>query len=200
MTARPTPPAARDRRADARRNYDHILATARVVLAEQGVGASLRDVARRAEVGLGTLYRHFPTREALLETLLRQGFDRLVELADTLGATRPPAAALAEWVRELAAGASAYQGLPASLVATMHDHESALWESCAALQDAGGRLLEQAQRSGDVRSDVTGTDVFALVSAVASAAEHAPLADRRDHLLGVVLDGLSTPSAPPAGG
>ncbi|ONH34341.1 hypothetical protein BL254_16710 [Protofrankia sp. BMG5.30] len=110
--------------------------------AEQGVQASLHDVARRAEVGLGTLYRHVPTREALL----RQGFDRLVALADSLSATRPPAAALTEWLRELAAGASVYQGLPASLVATMHDRESALWASGAALQEAGTRLLENAQR------------------------------------------------------
>ncbi|MCK9877004.1 TetR/AcrR family transcriptional regulator [Frankia sp. Ag45/Mut15] len=182
--------APRDRRADARRNYEHILATAQVVLAEQGVQASLRDVARRAEVGLGTLYRHFPTREALLEALLRQGFDRLVELSDTLAATRPPAAALTEWLRELAAGAGTYQGLPASLVAIMDDPDSALAVSCAALRSAGTRLLERAQADGEIRPDVTGTDVFVLTTAVAALTERGPLAQRRDHLLGVMLDGL----------
>src|SRR5271157_4923393 len=69
------PPVRRGQRSDARRNYASIVAAAQLVIAEQGTQASLRDVARRAGVGLGTLYRHFPTREALLEALLRTGFD-----------------------------------------------------------------------------------------------------------------------------
>ena len=71
-------------RADAKKNYDHLLEVGRAVVTEQGADASLRDIARRAGVGLGTLYRHFPTREALLETLLRAGFDDLAVSADDL--------------------------------------------------------------------------------------------------------------------
>ncbi|MCK9895786.1 helix-turn-helix domain-containing protein [Frankia sp. AgB32] len=187
--------ALRGPTADARRNHDHILATARVVLTEQGVQASLRDVARRAGVGLGTLYRHFPTRDALLEALLRQGFDRLAERADELAADLPPAAALGAWLRELAAGAGVYQGLSGSLVARLHDPESALSASCTALHAAGGRLLASAQADGRIRKDVAGIDVFALATAVAAVTERGPLAERRDQLLNVVLDGLR-PEAP----
>ncbi|CUU54073.1 DNA-binding transcriptional regulator, AcrR family [Parafrankia irregularis] len=194
MSAGPDSPGHRDRRADARRNYDHILATAAVVLAEQGVQASLRDVARRADVGLGTLYRHFPTREALLETLLRQGFERLVELAGSLRATHPPEQALTRWLHELAAGASVYRGLPASLVATLQDPTSALFASCSALQNAGAGLVENAQQAGAVRADITGPDVFALVGAVASMAEHSAFRGRTALLLDVVIDGLKRPA------
>ncbi|CAO5158389.1 Transcriptional regulator, TetR family [Frankia sp. AiPs1] len=203
MFATPSQPAARDQRADARRNYDHILATARTVITEQGVQASLRDVARRAEVGLGTLYRHFPTREALLAALMRQGFDRLVRLADDLAATHPPATALAAWLRELAIGAGTYQGLSASLVAILNDPESALASSCTALHSTGARLLARAQADGSVRPDVTGIDVFVLATAVASLTERGPLAERRDHLLDVMFDGLRptapSPTAPGSG-
>ncbi len=198
MSAEPHPPGSRDRRADARRNYDHILATARVVLSEQGVQASLRDVARRAGVGLGTLYRHFPTRDALLDAVLRQGFDRLAERADELAADLPPAAALGAWLRELAAGAAAYQGLSGSLVTTLNDPGSALSASCSALQAAGSRLLANAQADGGIRPDVAGVDVFALATGVAAMTERGPLAERRDHLLDVVLDGLRPEAAAPA--
>jgi AcrR family transcriptional regulator len=186
------PPAHKSRRSDARRNYASILEAAHVVIAEQGTQASLRDVARRAGVGLGTLYRHFPTRDALLETLLHQGFQRLVEHANILLETRPADDALAEWVIELADGASTYHGLPASMIATLHDPDSALQASCAAVHDAGARLLHNAQRHGLIRRDITGGDLFALIGAVASLTEHgSPLAARRDHLIGVLLDGFT---------
>ncbi|MBL7489026.1 TetR/AcrR family transcriptional regulator [Frankia sp. AgB1.9] len=188
-------PAPGARRADARRNRDEILTVARAVLAEQGTQASLRDVARRAGVGLGTLYRHFPTRDALLETLLHEGFGQLVELAGTLRTTRSPAEALAEWLRALAAGSSIYRGLPSSLAAALREPGSALWASCTVLHDAGAQLLLDAQEGGWARGDVTGADMFALVGAVTSMTEDGgPFADRRDHLLSVVLDGLSAPA------
>ncbi|SNQ46956.1 Transcriptional regulator, TetR family [Frankia canadensis] len=193
VTAHARPPELsrqRDQRADARRNHDHLLEVARLVVAEQGVGASLRDVARRAEVGLGTLYRHFPTREALLDALLRQGFARLVELADELAATHTAVDALTAWLRELALSAAVYRGLPTALAATLDDPDSALSTACGALRRAGGQLLANAQAEGSVRPDVTGLDVFALATAVAALAEQGPLAERRDHLLGVLFDGL----------
>ncbi|MBL7502316.1 TetR/AcrR family transcriptional regulator [Frankia sp. CNm7] len=188
----------RGQRADARRNRDEILAVARDVLAEQGTQASLRDIARRAGVGLGTLYRHFPTRDALLETLLREGFDRLARLAETLRETHAPDEALARWLQALAAGAGAYRGLPSSLAAALGEPGSALGASCRALRDAGARLLLDAQERGLARQDVTGEDMFALVGAVASIAEPGgPFADRRDHLVRVLLDGLAPPAPPP---
>ena len=98
-------------RADAQKNYDQLLAVARDVVGEQGVDASLRDVARRAGVGLGTLYRHFPTREALLEALLRTGFDDLSARAGKLESSSAPDQALVTWLREVVSSANQYRGV-----------------------------------------------------------------------------------------
>jgi AcrR family transcriptional regulator len=87
-------------RTDAKKNYDHLLEVARDVVAEQGAEASLRDVARKAGVGIGTLYRHFPTREALLEALLRKSFDRVTVRAGELETSGSADGALQSWLRE----------------------------------------------------------------------------------------------------
>src|ERR1700677_1307593 len=119
-------------RADARRNYDVLLSVAAQCFAEQGTDASLRDVARKAGVGIGTLYRHFPTREALLEAVLGSRFDRLRERADELAATASsPQQALGDWLAEFAAGSVTYRGLPNEVMSALHDRESPLHASCA---------------------------------------------------------------------
>ena len=87
-------------RADARKNYNHLLAVARDVVIEHGVDASMRDIARRADVGLATLFRHFPTREALFEALLRTNLDTLTQKAGELETSNPPDEALVSWFRE----------------------------------------------------------------------------------------------------
>src|ERR1700753_1987451 len=87
-------------RADAKKNYDQVLAVAAEVVAEQGADASLRDLARRADVGLGTLYRHFPNREALLEALLRDSFDKLAAQAADLEGASSAEDALVSWLRD----------------------------------------------------------------------------------------------------
>src|ERR1051325_4645801 len=102
-------------RADAQKNYDHLLAVARAVFTEHGADASLRDVARKAGVGLGTLYRHFPTREALLEALLRTSFDELTERASELETSGASDDALVSWLREAVAVAHNYSGAIASM-------------------------------------------------------------------------------------
>lgn len=189
----PDEPAQQGQRADAQRNRELILTAAGEVIGEAGTQASLRDVARRAGVGLGTLYRHFPTRDALLETLLRTGFDRLTEEAGRLlEGDLPPERALADWLGEFTLRAGAFRGLPASLMATLGDPDSALHASCLAMREAGGRLLQAAQDARRIRPDVDGTDLFALVNALSWIADQAPsIAARRDHLLALVMDGLA---------
>src|SRR5690242_759905 len=113
-------------RADAQKNYDQLLAVARQVVFDQGADASLRDVARKAGVGLGTLYRHFPTREALLEALLRAGFDHLTGRAGELAASGTPDEALVSWLREAVALTHDYRGVIALMVAAIEHPESAL--------------------------------------------------------------------------
>ncbi|MFI6483057.1 TetR/AcrR family transcriptional regulator [Nonomuraea sp. NPDC050663] len=177
-------------RADAERNRARILEVAQAVVAEQGTQASLRDVARRADVGLGTLYRHFPTREALLETLLRERFEELARQARDLEDESDAGEALARWVGEFVQGGT-YRGVATTLMATLTDEESALHAACLSMRQAAGRLLTRAQEEGAVRDDVDALDLFALANAVSWIGEQSDgLAERRGHLAGLVLDGL----------
>ena len=177
-------------RADARRNRETVLAAARTAFAEQGTEASLRDVARRAGVGIGTLYRHFPTREALLEAMLGDDFDRLRARAEEL-AEGPPRAGLLTWLRELAAGQRAVKGLPDSVMAALRDEDSGLHASCQAMRDAGGRLLRKAQDAGDVRTDLTPGEMLALVAGAAWASGYAADPDAMlERLVGLATEGI----------
>lgn len=179
-------------RADARKNYDHLLQVARGVITEQGAVASLRDVARRAGVGLGTLYRHFPTREALLEALLRTGFDELTARAGELEGPSSVDDALVSWLREAVAVAHNYRGVAASMMAAIADPESALHASCVTMRAAGARLLVRAQNEGLARTDIDGTDLFALVGALAWLGDQPSFAARADHLFGVIASAILT--------
>lgn len=183
-------------RADAQKNYDHLLAVARGLVKEQGADASLRDVARSAGVGLGTLYRHFPTREALLEALLRQGFDELAAEAGELATSRTPGEALVAWLRDLVACANDYRGAIAAMVAAIEDEGSALHTSCVTMKAAGTRLLVRAQAEGEARSDLDGADLFALVGALAWVGDQPALAPRADHLFDVIASAILAAPAP----
>jgi AcrR family transcriptional regulator len=177
-------------RADARKNYDHLLAVARTVVTEQGADASLRDVARRAEVGLGTLYRHFSTREALLEALLRTSFHEMAAQAAELEAMSPPEEALVRWLRDCVAFTHEYRGVITPMMAAIEDPGSALHASCVTLRAAGTRLLSRAQAAGVARTDLDGTDLFALIAALAWLNDQPSTAPRADHLLGVVAGAI----------
>ncbi|MDD7965447.1 TetR/AcrR family transcriptional regulator [Actinomycetospora lemnae] len=173
-------------RADARKNYDHLLEVARGVVAEHGADASLRDIARRAGVGLGTLYRHFPTREALLEALLRTSFDELTAHAADLERTGTPEEALLTWVRDCTRFTTTYHGVTEIMVAAIEAPDSALHASCVALRAAGARLLLRAQEAGVARPGMDGTDLFALIAALAWLGDQAALAPRAEHLFDVI--------------
>ncbi|MEU4658489.1 helix-turn-helix domain-containing protein [Streptomyces sp. NPDC023723] len=179
-------------RADARKNYERLLTVASAVVTEEGAGASLRDIARRAEVGLGTVQRHFPTREALLEALLRTGFDQLTAEAAELEGAGPAGDALRTWLRAFVACATDYQGVIASMVAAIEDPDSALHASCVAMRAAGARLLARAQADGVARTDIDGTDLYALAGALAWAGDQPALAARADHLFDVIADAVLT--------
>jgi AcrR family transcriptional regulator len=173
-------------RADAQRNYDRLLSVARDVVTEHGADASLRDVARKADVGLGTLYRHFPTREALLEALLRTDVDHLTTQAADLEMSSAPEDALLAWLRGVVALTHEYRGATTLLMAALEDVDSALNASCVALHDAGTRLLDRAQTANVARADIDGTDLFALVAALAWVYDQPSLALRADHLFAVI--------------
>ncbi|MFF0525093.1 TetR/AcrR family transcriptional regulator [Actinomadura nitritigenes] len=157
-------------RADARRNRERVLAAARETFAESGPDASLNEIARRAGVGPGTLYRHFPTRRALLAAVLADRVERLCARADLLIASETPAAALSGWLRAFLEHASGDHGLGGAALAGPPD----LGFDChAAIRDAAGRVLGHAQRAGAARPDVTAADMTQLVVGVALATEGA---------------------------
>ena len=173
-------------RADAQKNYTHLIDTARAVIAEHGADASLRDIARRAGVGLGTLYRHFPTRETLLEALLHASFAELAEHAADLESSRKPDEALATWLRDTVAISHTYRGVTDLMMSAIEDPTSALHVSCTKLRAAGTRLLDRAQSAGTARTDLDGTDLFALIAALAWLGDQPASATRLDHLSDVI--------------
>lgn len=179
-------------RADAKKNYSHILTVAREVITEHGADASMRDIARRAGVGLATLLRHFPTREALFEALLCTNLDELTRKADELEASNAPDEALVSWFREWMAFAQSYRGVVA-LMATAHANpDSALYASCAAVHSASARLLLRAQAKGMARSDMNGDDLFGLMAALGWLVDLPSFAPRADHLLRLVASAILT--------
>lgn len=177
-------------RADARKNYSHLLAIARVVITEHGADASLRDIARRADVGLATLYRHFPTREALLEALLQATLAELTQKACELETSNAPDEALVSWFREGVAFVRSYSRVVDLMAAAIADPDSALHASCVNLRSAGARLLLRAQAEGTARADIDGTDLFALIGALGWVGDQPSFAPRADHLFDVIAGAI----------
>lgn len=182
-------------RADARRNYERLLTEAKSAFAKYGIDTSLDDIARQAGLGNATLYRHFPTREALLEAMLRESLDELGATAQELATTTPPGAALATWVSAAVEHATIYRGLVNMLMHGLKDEASDLNNACTTMQSSGEQLLVRAQLAGDIRADTTPAELFTLIAAAAWAREHAP--EEAGQVLTVLLDGLRAPA--PAG-
>lgn len=179
-------------RADAKENYNHLLATARVVIAEDGAGASLRDIARKAGMGLATLLRHFPSREALLDALLRTSLDALIEKAHQLEASHSADDALRLWLREAVNFVRVYRGAVDMMATALADPNSALYASCKALRMAGGRLLHNAQAAGKANPCISESDLFALLGALGWLGDQAAFAERSEHLFNFIADALLT--------
>jgi len=184
-------------RADARKNYDHLLAAAHDVVIEHGVDSSMREIARRANVGLATLLRHFPTRDALFEALLRSNFDALAQKAGELESSHSPDETLVSWFREGVAFTHTFSGVCALMASAHADPDSVLYATCAAVHSAGARLLLRAQAEGTARADMDGDDLFALMSGLAWLVGQPAFASREDHLVHLITSAILTnrPSA-----
>lgn len=183
-------------RADAQKNYQRLLDVAREALAETGADASLRDIARRAEVGLGTLYRHFPNREALLEALLRSGFEDLAAKADALRTAQDSDQALVAWLQEIIAFTHRQRGVIAPMMSAIEDASSALHTSCVRLRSAGAALLARAQADGKARADMDGEELFDLIAALAWLREQPSHAQRSERLFELVTGAVLGVPAP----
>jgi AcrR family transcriptional regulator len=176
-------------RADARRNYERLVEQARIAFAEHGADASLDEIARRAGVASGTLYRHFPTRLDLIETVLAGQLAELVDLGRGLLDAADAFAALATWLRATLTHGLTYRGLSAAVMNSALDRDQSLvstWH--ATLFEVGAALLARARQSGAVTADADAADVLKMVGAIAWAAPDNPA--QADRLLALVLNGL----------
>ncbi len=190
----------RQMRSHARRNRDRILAVARDAFANRNGDISLNEVARRAGVGTGTLFRHFPNREALLEALMHDRTAALCTEAERLLGVPAAAAgsALFDWLADLVNHVAAYRGVSAVLLA-VGDENSALRASCHAVDQAAASLLLRAQQAGEVRTDIGPEELISLIGAISWVKEQAPERDAHVRaLLAVMTDGLRAfPPLPP---
>ncbi|PNS08506.1 TetR/AcrR family transcriptional regulator [Solilutibacter silvestris] len=177
-------------RADAKKNYSRLLAVAHDVVAKHGVDASMRDIARRADVGLATLLRHFPTREALFEALLCTHLDKLTQKANELETSNSPDEALVSWFREWMAFTQSHRGVVALMASAHANADSALYASCAAVHSASARLLLRAQAEGTARTDMNGDDLFGLMAALGWLVDLPSFAPRADHLVHIIADAI----------
>src|ERR1700677_4194554 len=184
--------AGRPRRADARRNYGQLVEQARIAFAESGVDASLDEIARRAGVASGTLYRHFPTRLVLIEAVLGEQIAELTGLGRGLLTAENEFDALSTWLRAVLMHALTYRGLSAAVMNSALDRENNLastWH--AELFEIGAALLERARESGVVVADADEADVLKMVGAMAWAAQDAPDSSAQaDRLLALLMNGL----------
>jgi AcrR family transcriptional regulator len=183
----PQPLRERPKRADARRNYENLLAAARVAFTEDDAETSLEDIARRAGVGIGTLYRHFPTRQDLIEAVYVDEVEALSRSALEL-AQLPAWEALDGWLHGFVGYVGTKQALANELFAYSGPAAEIFANCRAALYAAGGPLLERAQDAGIVRDDLDIGDVLHLVSGIAKISTPDPA--QMDRLLDVALDGL----------
>jgi AcrR family transcriptional regulator len=183
--------AARPKRADARRNYDKLVTTAREVFAEQGSDATLEEISRRAGVGIGTLYRHFPARENLVEAAYIDGVEKICAAAARHD-DEEPWQALTGWLLELVGFAVTKRVLVDEMFAYL-DRDAPVFRSCSGgIYDAGEPLLRRAQAAGEVRPDVDIADVTKMVSGIAGLRTADP--EQIERIVAIALDGLR-PSA-----
>ena len=182
--------ASRPLRADARENRERLLSAALAAFALSGADASLDAIARDAGVGIGTLYRHFPTREALVLAAYRHEVDRLCDAATDLLDTMPPDRALREWMDGIARYVIAKQGLADALKEATADETAPLPAVYGRLLAALEVLLDAGARAGTIRSDLSADDVLRAMSGLMQLNPRADWQDQARRLLDLLMDGL----------
>lgn len=181
---------SRPLRADARRNRAALLAAAEEVFADRGVSASTEEVARAAGVGIGTLFRHFPTKEALLEAVFQARMGQLAEQAETLRDAGDPGTAFFDFFRAVVENSGRKTAVTDALTEAGVDVQSSIAGERRRLSQALRVLLTRAQQARAVRVDVELRDLFSLLVGASRAVEHAADAATRARLVTIMLDGL----------
>jgi AcrR family transcriptional regulator len=190
MTSATTTLPPQDRkplRADARRNYDKLITAAREAFGAVGSSASLEDIARQAGVGIGTLYRHFPTRQDLIEAVYVDQVDTLTAAAAEFSSL-PPWEAFSSWLHSFVSYMATKRALRDALIASL-GRDSEFFAYCrTSMHEAGAPLMKRAQEAGVVRSDATLDDVMKLVGGISMV--HFDDPKQVEKVLGMAIDGL----------
>lgn len=187
--------AAKPLRADAQRNREALLTKAREIFDAGDFDLRFDDFARLAGVGIGTLYRHFPTREALAEAVYQQEIATLCDCAFQLQGTLPAHEALATFLRGMVSHMDAHQGLARTLARLMAHRSEALFEGSQALERTVTDLMAAAVRDGTVRHDVGAGAVMTALHGIGAARERPDWRARADGVITLILDGLCRPSS-----
>ncbi len=184
--------ASRPLRADAQRNYARLLSMARVAVSEHGADIVLEDIARSAGVAIGTLYRHFPTRQDLLEAVFLDEANELRGHAEELASAPVPVDALIDWLRLQMDFGARGRSMGATVMAAKHVPGTRIYAANTAMHEAGAVLLQRAQAAGQIRTDVYILDVIRLVYGIAMVNEHASDPDGANRMLDMVIAGIRT--------
>ena len=184
--------AAKPLRADAQRNYDKLVEAAREVFAERGSEGSLDEIAKRAGVGPGTLYRHFPTRDDLIDALMRDWSARvLADSKSAVEANLPARETLERWFADLVKHLTLHRGAAAKLSAAMDDPSSPIYRKCQMLADANERVIAHLTQTHELRNNVESRQVMRLVSGVATVADASGIStEEAAPMLDIVIDGI----------
>jgi len=185
-------PANRPMRVDAQRNYASLLNTARAAISERGADIVLEDIARSAGVGIGTLYRHFPTRQDLLEAVFLDETNELRVRAEELASAPVPFDALTSWLRLQMDFAARGRSMGAAIMAAKHVPGTKIYAANKAMHEAGDALLLRAQAAEQIRTDVHIRDVIRLVYGIAMVNERASDPDGANRMLNLVIAGIRT--------
>jgi AcrR family transcriptional regulator len=177
-------------RADAQRNRDRLIEVAAAAFAEHGIDTSLEEIARRAGVGIGTLYRHFPTREHLVEIVYRREVEAVCAAAGELARQHPADVALEQWMQRFVDYIATKRGLSTSLRILISTNSTLFSETSGRVSLALRGLVDAAVADGSIRSDVDSSDVLHALSGIYSAPDTKDWRDRSRRLVGLLMDGL----------
>lgn len=177
-------------RVDARRNHDRLVAEAATAFAARGIDVPLEEIARRSDVGIGTLYRHFSTRDALIEAVYRREVELLCDSADELLRDCPASDALELWLLRFVEYVAAKRGMAAALKSVVGADSELFAESHRRITDAVNRLAAAGVGAGAIRDDIEPFDLLRAVSGICLATDRADWRDHAKRLVSLLMDGM----------
>jgi AcrR family transcriptional regulator len=181
---------ARAQRADACRNRDRLLEVASAAFAERGIEVSLESIAKEAGVGIGTLYRHYPTRDALIEAVYRHNVDLLCDGAAELQESLPPDEALAQWMQRFVAYAGTKKGLATYLKSVVSAESDLFQTTLGRVQETVDGLVAAAAEAGLIRGQVNGMDLLKALSGVCMMSDQPGGSEHGTRVATLLMDGL----------